>query len=166
MPRADSLNSKNVILGSSWSNPKWCSPAPCRAESTAGLPDWCGHIWDDQLISPTGRLSGSRKDLWTVPAVSLLWDCRVVATENSKPWLSRRCAVVEFHWVPFTLGQVPCRTRLSCSLQFGVDESSFQAARLSSKQYRLISIDPVESLAERGGGSRSGVKNIGELGAK
>jgi hypothetical protein len=29
--------------------------------------------------------------------------------------------------------------RLSCSLQFGVKESSFQAARLSSKQHRLIS---------------------------
>jgi hypothetical protein len=31
MPRAGSRNWKNVILGISWLNQKWCSLAPCRA---------------------------------------------------------------------------------------------------------------------------------------
>jgi hypothetical protein len=57
--------------------------------------------------------------------------------------------------------------RLSCSLQFGVEESSFSGSKVEFEAawFDLL-IDAVESLTERGGGSRGGVENIGKLGAQ
>jgi len=62
--------------------------------------------------------------------------------------------------------QIPF-ARLSCFLKVGVNESRFSGSKVEfeAASFDLL-IDAVESLTERGGGSRSGVKNIGELGAK
>jgi hypothetical protein len=107
MPRAGSRNSKNVILGSSWSNQKWCSPAPRSAESTARLPDWFGHIWDDQLISSAGPsvpiAKGSVDRCSSIAFMELPRCCHIkLKTEV----LATGCAVVKLHCLPFTLGHV------------------------------------------------------------
>ena len=57
--------------------------------------------------------------------------------------------------------------RLSCFLKFDVNESSFSSSKV---EFQAASFDlpvyTVESLTKRGAKLRSGVENIGELGAK
>jgi len=85
------------------------------------------HDEEAECAPPTGKLMHKAEiDLQIAGEVAAVGACHVRAAAG--------CLISRF---AFQTGRKDAR--LSCSLQFGVEESSFQAARLSSKQHRLIS---------------------------